>query len=149
MHAPTLREIYAARPRVYRVLRPTPLMRHPLLAAETGVDLYVKHENHNPTGAFKVRGGLNLVGGLSADERRGVITASTGNHGQSIAFACQHEGVPCTIVVPVGNNPEKNAAMRAFGAEVIEFGRDFDDARERVDEMYQARGLPYAHSAYE
>ncbi|PYR54058.1 MAG: threonine ammonia-lyase, partial [Acidobacteria bacterium] len=89
MHAPALRDIYAARPRVYRVLRPTPLMRHPLLAAETGVDLYVKHENHNPTGAFKIRGGLNLIGSLSPDERQGVITASTGNHGQSIALACQ------------------------------------------------------------
>src|SRR5436190_16261762 len=149
MHAPTLREIYAARPRVYRVLRPTPLMRHPLLAAETGVDLYVKHENHNPTGAFKVRGGLNLVGSLSPDERRGVITATTGNHGQSIALACQRDSVPCTIVTPVGNNPEKNAAMRALGAELIEFGRDFDEARERVEQMQHERGLRYVHSANE
>src|SRR5438094_3640034 len=149
MHAPALRDIYAARPRICRVLRPTPLMRHPLLAAETGVDLYVKHENHNPTGAFKIRGGLNLISTLSADERRGVVTASTGNHGQSIAFACQRERVPCTIVVPVGNNPEKNAAMRALGAEVIEFGRDFDEARERVEAMQRERGLRYVHSANE
>src|SRR5947208_5313635 len=149
MHAPTLREIYAARPRVYRVLRPTPLMRHPLLAAETGLDILVKHENHNPTGAFKVRGGLNLVGSLSPDERRGVITATTGNHGQSIALACQRDGVPCTIVTPVGNNPEKNAAMRALGAELIEFGRDFDEARERVEQLQHDRGLRYVHSANE
>src|SRR5437867_8536075 len=141
MREPTLNDVYAARARVYRGLKPSPLLRHPLLAAEAGLDIVVKHENHNPTGAFKVRGGLNLIGSLTPDERRGVITASTGNHGQSIAFACQREGVPCTIVVLVGNNPEKNAAMRAFGAEVIEFGRDFDDARERVEEMYQARGL--------
>jgi len=149
MQAPTLKDVYAAQPRVYGVLKPTPLMRHPLLAAETGLDIYVKHENHNPTGAFKIRGGLNLVGSLSAEERRGVISASTGNHGQSIALACQREGVPCTIVVPSGNNPDKNAAMRAFGAEVIEFGRDFDEARERVERMQHERGLRYVHSANE
>jgi len=124
-------------------------MRHPLLAAETGLDILVKHENHNPTGAFKVRGGLNLVGSLSPDERRGVITATTGNHGQSIALACQRDGVPCTIVTPVGNNPEKNAAMRALGAELIEFGRDFDEARERVEQLQHDRGLRYVHSANE
>ena len=124
-------------------------MRHPLLAAETGVDLYVKHENHNPTGAFKIRGGLNLIGSLSPDERQGVITASTGNHGQSIALACQRDGVSCTVVVPLGNNPEKNAAMRAFGAQVIEFGRDFDEAREEVERRQRGGGLRYVHSANE
>ena len=149
MHTPTLKDVYAARPRVYGVLKPTPLMRHPLLAADTGLDIYVKHENHNPTGAFKIRGGLNLVGSVSAEERRGVISASTGNHGQSIALACQRAGVPCTIVVPSGNNPDKNAAMRAFGAEVIEFGRDFDEAREHVEERARERGLRYVHSANE
>src|SRR5262249_8056312 len=100
-------------------------------------------------GAFKIRGGLNLIGSLSEEERRGVITASTGNHGQSIAFACQRQGVPCTIIVPVGNNPEKNAAMRAYGADVLEFGRDFDEAREKVEEMQHTRGLRYVHSANE
>jgi len=146
---PTLKDIYAARERVYRVVRPTPLMRHPLLAAESGLDVYVKHENHNPTCAFKVRGGLNLIGSLSERERRGVITATTGNHGQSIALAAQREAVPCTIVTPVGNNPEKNAAMRAFGAELIEFGKDFDEAREQVEQMQHERGLRYVHSANE
>jgi threonine dehydratase len=149
MTAPTLADVYAARERVYRVVSPTPLLRHPLLAEETGINVLVKHENHNPTGAFKVRGGLNLIGGLSADERRGVITATTGNHGQSIALASGREGVPCTIVTPVGNNPEKNAAMRALGAEVIEFGRDFDEARERVEQLQHERGLRYVHSANE
>src|SRR4249920_335552 len=149
MHAPRLQDIVAARPRVYRVVRPTPLLHHALLAVETGLDLFVKHENHNPTGAFKVRGGLNLVGSLSHDERRGVITATTGNHGQSIGLACQREGVPCTIVVPLGNNPEKNAAMRAYGATLIEFGRDFDEARERVEQLQGERGLRYIHSANE
>src|SRR5262249_36835632 len=134
---------------VYRVVRPTPLLRHPLLAQETGLDILVKHENHNPTGAFKVRGGVNLMASLSADERRGVITATTGNHGQSIALAAARERVPCTIVVPRGNNPEKNAAMGAYGAELIEFGRDFDEARERVEQMQHERGLRYIHSANE
>lgn len=150
MTEPTLRDIYDARPRVYRVVRRTPLMRHPLLVSEIGCDVYVKHENHNPTGAFKVRGGVNLVGTLSEEERgRGVGTASTGNHGQSIALACQQHNVRCTIVVPVGNNPEKNAAMRAYGAEVIEHGRDFDEARERVEVMTAETGFRYVHSANE
>jgi len=149
MNAPTLHDIYAARERIQPVIRRTPLMRHPLLAAETGLDILVKHENHNPTGAFKVRGGLNLIGTLSAAERRGVITATTGNHGQSIALACQRERVPCTIVTPIGNNPEKNAAMRSYGAELLEFGRDFDEARERVEQLVQERGLRYVHSANE
>ena len=124
-------------------------MRHPLLALETGLDIRVKHENHNPTGAFKVRGGLNLIASLPDEDRRGVITATTGNHGQSIAVACQQEGVPCTIVTPLGNNPEKNAAMRAFGAELVEFGRDFDEAREKVEQMQHERHLRYVHSANE
>src|SRR5687768_18548236 len=115
-----LRDVHAARRFVYRALRPTPLLRHPLLVSETGLDIYVKHENHNPTSAFKVRGGLNLIGSLSADERRGVITASTGNHGQSIAMACQRERVPCTVVVPEGNNSDKNAAIRSYGATIVE-----------------------------
>ena len=96
MQIPTLKDVYAARERVYRVVSPTPLMRHPLLDQETGLDIRVKHENHNPTGAFKVRGGVNLIASLPADGRRGVITATTGNHGQSVALACGREGVPCT-----------------------------------------------------
>ncbi len=149
MTTPTLKDVYEARARVYRVVRPTPLMRHPRLAAETGLDIVVKHENHNPTCAFKVRGGLNLIGQLSGDERRGVITATTGNHGQSIALACERGGVPCTIVTPVGNNPEKNAAMRALGATLIEFGRDFDEARVKVEQLQHEKGLHYVHSANE
>jgi threonine dehydratase len=145
----SLAEVYAARRLIYRTLRPTPLMQHPLLGSETGLDIYVKHENHNPTSAFKVRGGLNLIAHLTADERRGVITASTGNHGQSIAFACAREHVPCTVVVPLGNNPEKNAAMRALGATVIEHGADFDEAREHVETMQREQMLRYVHSANE
>lgn len=145
----TLSDVFAARPVVYRTIRPTALLAHALLQAETGLDVRVKHENHNPTNSFKIRGGLNLVGSLSPAERRGVITATTGNHGQSIAFACRRESVPCTIVVPQGNNPEKNAAMRALGAEVVEIGRDFDAAREHVERIYRERGLRYVHSANE
>ena len=147
---PTLQDVYAARRRIAAVLRPTPLVRHPLLVEALGLEVLVKHENHNPTCAFKVRGGLNLVGSLDEDQRRrGVVTASTGNHGQSIAFACRRAGVACTIVVPRGNNPEKNAAMRAFGATVEEHGRDFDEARERVEALAAERGLRYVHSANE
>ncbi len=149
MHVPQLVDVYAARRRVYRWMKPSPLLPHALLARESGLDILVKHENHNPTGSFKVRGGLNLIGSLSPDERRGVIAATTGNHGQSIAFACGLYGVPCTIVTPLGNNPEKNAAMRALGADVIEHGRDFDEARERVEQLQQERGLRYVHSANE
>jgi threonine dehydratase len=150
MQPPTIDDVRAARERVYPFIRPTPLMRHPLLCEESGLDILVKHENHNPTGAFKIRGGLNLVGLLSAAERRaGVISASTGNHGQSIALACQRQQVPCTIVTPIGNNPDKNAAMRAYGATVIEHGRDFDEARERVEQMQTEHGLRYVHSANE
>jgi threonine dehydratase len=148
-HPITLDDIDAARQIVYRTLRPTALLRHPLLDAETGLKIRVKHENHNPTGAFKVRGGLNLVARLPADDRQGVITATTGNHGQSIALACARERVPCTIVVPIGNNSEKNAAMRAYGATLLEVGRDFDEAREYVERFALTEGLRYVHSANE
>ena len=150
MAPPTLADVYAARKRIAPVLRPSALLRHPLLADSLGCDVRVKHENHNPTGAFKVRGGLNLVGSLSEPERRrGIITASTGNHGQSIAFACQREQVRCAVYVPRGNNPEKNAAMRAFGAEVVEHGGDFDEAREEVERVAAVEGRRYVHSANE
>jgi threonine dehydratase len=147
---PTLADIYRARTRLTGLLPRTPLMAYPKLAHEYGCDLRVKHENHLPTGAFKVRGGLNLIGTLAEQSRDlKVITASTGNHGQSIALACRQHRVPCTIVVPEGNNPDKNAAMRAFGAEVIEFGRDFDESREEVERRVAAGGVRYVHSANE
>jgi threonine dehydratase len=147
---PTIDDVYAAREPVYAALRPTPLAWHALLSDALGLRVRVKHENHNPTGAFKVRGGLNLISRLSDDERRsGVISATTGNHGQSIAFACQRASVACTLVVPLGNNPEKNAAMRAWGATVMEHGRDFDEARELVERLCVERGVRYVHSANE
>jgi threonine dehydratase len=152
LQPPTIDDVYQARERLRGVLRPTPLARHPLLNEALGLDIHVKHENHNPTGAFKIRGGLNLIGTLrEAGRPPHVISASTGNHGQSIAMACQRYGVPCTIFVPHGNNPEKNAAMRALGAEVVEHGRDFDAAREEVERRTaESNGrLRYVHSADE
>jgi threonine dehydratase len=150
MKPPTLNDIYAARERIAPHIAPTPLMRHPLLDEALGLPVWVKHENHNPTCAFKIRGGLNLVGSLGAADRAGgVVTASTGNHGQSIALASRLHGVACTVFVPEGNNPEKNAAMRAYGAVLEEGGRDFDDARERCERRAAETGARYVHSANE
>lgn len=147
---PTLNDIYLARERVASHVPRSPLMRHPLLDEATGLSIWVKHENHNPTGAFKVRGGLNLVGAMSAEERaRGIVTASTGNHGQSMALASRIHGVKCTVFVPSGNNPDKNAAIRAFGAVLDEGGRDFDEARERCERRAAETGARYVHSADE
>src|SRR5688572_4080188 len=150
MKPPSLHDVESARSRVYAHVRPTPLIHYPLLDAWTGCETWVKHENHNPTGAFKIRGGLNLVAQLTPEERRrGVVSASTGNHGQSIAFACRAHGVSCHIYVPVGSNPDKVAAMRALGATVIEYGRDFDEARQRVELLAPREGWRYVHSANE
>ena len=150
MQPPTYDDVLAARGRVYAHMRPSPLLHHPLLDEWVGCRVWVKHENHNPTGSFKIRGGLNLVGLLEDHERkRGVIAASTGNHGQSLALACQLHGVRCRIVVPVGNNPDKNAALRAFGAELVEHGRDFDEAREWVEDIASREAWRYVHNANE
>ena len=150
MTAPTLNDIYLARTRLAPHLSRTPLHRHPALDEATGLTVWVKHENHNPTCAFKVRGGLNLVGAMTPEERaRGIVTASTGNHGQSIGLASRIHGVTCTVFVPEGNNPEKNAAMRAYGATVEEGGRDFDEARERCERRAADTGARYVHSANE
>lgn len=143
-------DVLEALPRVHAVLRPTLLRNWPGLSEAFGLELHLKHENHQPVGAFKVRGGINLVGTLSEEERAsGILGVSTGNHGQSLAFAARHFGVHCTIVVPVGNNPDKNRAIRQLGAELIEHGRDFDEAREHVAELQRQRGGRYVHSANE
>jgi len=138
---PTLYDIIAARKIVYRYLRPTPLHHYPTLGALTGAEIYIKHENHQPTGAFKVRGGLVMAAGLTPEQRLGgLFTASTGNHGQSIAFAARAHGLKATIAVPQGANPGKVAAMQGLGAEVIFQGKDFDEAREWVIEFAAANG---------
>lgn len=128
---PTLQDVLAARPNVYRYLQPTPLHHYPTLSQLVGAEVWIKHENHQPVGAFKVRGGLNYAAHLSAAEREGgLFTASTGNHGQSIAYAARAHGIRATIAVPEGANPGKVAAMRSLGAEVVYHGADFDTARE-------------------
>ena len=130
---PTLQDIFAARAHVYRYLTPTPLYRYAGLCDLVGTDIWVKHENHQPGGAFKVRGGLNYVAGLTGRERSaGLFTASTGNHGQSIAYAARAFDTKATIAVPEGSNPGKVAAMRGLGAEVVFHGQDFDTAREWI-----------------
>jgi threonine dehydratase len=115
-----------------------------------GCRYFLKHENHTPTTAFKVRGGINLVHHLSPEQKqRGVIGCTTGNHGQSLAYACRLFGVRCVLVVPRNNNPDKVSAMRALGAELIEHGQDFDEAREHCESICQREGLRYVHSANE
>ncbi len=146
----TFQGILAARRVVYRFLKPTPLIHYPELSEILGFKAYIKHENHQPTGSFKVRGGLNFMSQLPEDQKqRGVITATRGNHGQSIAYAAKQLGVHATIVVPHGNNPEKNSAMRTYGAELIEHGADFDEARELCEKLQVERGLRYVHPANE
>jgi threonine dehydratase len=148
--SPTFQDVRDARARVYAHLKPTALLNHPLLDEWLGCQAWVKHENHNPTCAFKIRGGLNLVAQLTPDERRrGIVSASTGNHGQSIAFACRVHRVPCHVFVPLRSNPDKVAAIRALGATIVEYGRDFDEARERVEKVAPGEGWRYVHSANE
>ena len=138
----TLAEIEAALPIVHSAVPPTPQYAWPQLAARTGADVFVKHENHTPIGAFKVRGGLVYMDRLRREqpEVSGIVSATRGNHGQSLAFAARRAGIAATIVVPHGNSAEKNAAMRAFCAELIEYGRDFDEAKEHAAVIARRRG---------
>jgi len=147
---PEFADVLAARRAIAPYLRPTPVVTSPALDRLLGCRAFVKCENVNPTRAFKVRGGINLVSRLSADERnRGVIAASTGNHGQSIAYASRLFGVRAIIGVPAGANPVKLQAMRDFGAEVVEVGKDYDEAREWVERTAGAEGYRYVHSGNE
>jgi threonine dehydratase len=148
--APDLADVLAARKRIAPYLRPTPLYRYPALDAMAGARVWVKHENHQPVGAFKVRGGVNLVSQLSADERRrGVIAASTGNHGQSVAYAADLFGVRAVICMPEQANPVKADSARALGAEVVFRGRDFDEAREYCEKQAAEHRYRYIHSGNE
>lgn len=150
MTIPTYQDVVAARDVVHRYLKPTPLYEWPALSQLLGCRFYVKHENHTPTTAFKVRGGIYLVSRLADEQkRRGIIACTTGNHGQSLAYACRLFGVRCVLVVPAKNNPDKVAAMRALGAEIVEHGRDYDEARERCETIGPSQGLRYVHSANE
>lgn len=139
---PSLAELESAAALIYRSMPPTPQYRWPPLDARAGTSVWVKHENHTPTGAFKARGGLVYMAELSRSGQKtaGVVSATTGNHGQSIGFAARQYGIPATVVVPVTNSTEKNAAMRALGVEVIEKGHDFQAAAELADEIAVSRG---------
>ena len=143
----TASDLEAAQRIVYAAMPPTPQYVWPLLAAEAGCEVWVKHENHTPIGAFKLRGGLvHLARRKDRGQTTGVITATRGNHGQSIPFAAARAGIAVTVVVPFGNSPEKNAAMRALGAELIEAGHDFDAAREAAGLIAGERGLDFIAS---
>ena len=138
----TRAELEAACATVYAAMRPTPQYAWPLLARRFGAEIWVKHENHTPVGAFKVRGGLVYLDRMQRERGApGVVSATRGNHGQSLAFAGRRLGVPVTVLVPHGNAREKNAAMRAWGAELVEHGRDFDAARLRAAEIARERGF--------
>jgi threonine dehydratase len=144
----TLSELESVLPLVHASVPPTLQYAWPLLKARTGVEVVVKHENHTSIGAFKVRGGIVYLNRLKRDrpQVQGIVTATRGNHGQSLAFAGARVGIAVTIVVPRGNSIEKNAAMRSLGAEVIEYGRDFDEAKEHAVQVAAERGDEYAPS---
>ncbi|HEY79838.1 MAG TPA: threonine dehydratase [Caldilineae bacterium] len=146
----TFRDVLHARRNLRAYLSPTPMYHYPALDAMVGAEVWVKHENHQPVGAFKVRGGVHLISQLDAAQRRaGVIAASTGNHGQSVACAARLFGVRAIIAVPEDANPAKVASMRNLGAEVVFHGRDFDEAREWVEAEAARRGYRYIHSGNE
>jgi threonine dehydratase len=144
----TLAELEDAHRTVLSHFPGKPQCAWPLLAERVGAEVWVKHENHTPTGAFKLRGGLVFVDRLKRERSdiAGIISATRGNHGQSLAFAGRAHGLPVTIVVPHGNSAEKNAAMRAFGARLIEHGTDFEAAREQAERLATAEGLAFAPS---
>ncbi|MFM9381065.1 threonine dehydratase [Pseudomonas sp. UV AK001] len=143
MHSLTREEIEQAARQVYQVMPATAQYRWPLLAERLGCTVWVKHENHTPTGAFKVRGGITFMHWLRREHPnvKGIVSATRGNHGQSLALAAQAVGLKALIVVPLGNSLEKNNAMRGFGGEVVEYGRDFDEAREEAARLALEHGL--------
>jgi len=150
LEPPRFTDVLEARLRIRPHLDPTPLRAYPGLSALTGADVWVKHENFQPTGAFKVRGGINLVSRLTEEERgRGVIAASTGNHGQSIAYAARLFGARAIICAPAAANRLKVASMRDLGAEVILHGADYDEAREHCEALAHEHGYRYVHSGNE
>jgi len=150
VNLPAFTDVLAARKRIAPHLWPTPVHRYAPLDALIGAQVWVKHENYQPVGAFKVRGGVNLLSSLSDEERRrGVVTASTGNHGQSIAFAARLFGVKAYICVPHAANPGKVAAIRGMGGEIVEHGDRFDDAARHAQQLAREKGCRFIHSANE
>ena len=144
----SLDELKEAAAAIRPIVPPTPAYAWPLLAKHVGATVVVKHENHTPVGAFKVRGGVVYVDALCRAERdlKGLVTATRGNHGQSIALAAARNKIPVAIVVPEGNSREKNAAMEAFGAELITAGKDFDESRVTAAQIQKQRGYHYVPS---
>ena len=142
-------DVLAARERIRPYLQPTPLRSYEALDEEigAGIRVLVKHENHQPTNAFKIRNALSALTLLSEEQKRcGVVAATRGNHGQGVAWAGRMLGVPVAVCVPLGNNPEKNRAIRGFGAELIEQGRDYDESVEVAKTLVRERGLHLVHS---
>lgn len=150
MEPPKIKDVFLARQRISPFLRPTPLYSYPAINKLIGTEVFIKHENYQPVGAFKVRGGINLISQLTPEEKkRGVIAASTGNHGQSVAYAAKIFQVPAKIVVPEKANPGKVAAMQGFGAEVIFHGANYDAARLYCESLAAEHGYRYIHSGNE
>ncbi len=148
--SPTFKDVLAARKRIAPYVPRTPLHHYAALSKLLGCEVRLKHENHHALGAFKVRGGVNLLSQLSDDERRrGLVTASSGNHGQSIAYACSMFGAKAVICLPEGANPLKVESMRNLGAEVVFHGREFDEARAHSERLSQEEGYLYVHPANE
>jgi threonine dehydratase len=141
-------ELAAAAATIHAVVPPTPAYAWPLLGKKVGAEVIVKHENHTPTGSFKIRGGLVYLDALrrAGIEPKGIVTATRGNHGQSVAFAAARYGIACVILIPQGNSPEKNAAMEAFGGQLITAGRDFDESRSIAMQVERERGYHFVPS---
>ena len=145
----SLTEVIRAKAPVYRHLAPSHLTRYDGLSDLLDAQIYIKHENHNPTGSFKVRGSINLMHHLKQTGVQGVITFSTGNHGLSVAATASWSGLTAVVVVPENNNPAKNRKIRETGAELIEAGKSFEEASRVVEKLAAERGLNYVHPANE
>jgi threonine dehydratase len=145
----SLNEAIRARTTLRPFLAPTPLRHYPSLSRALGAEVYVKHENHNPTGTFKIRGGINLMSYLAQEGTKGVITYSTGNHGTSVAFSARRFGLKAVVVVPEKSNPLKVQAIKDTGAELVEFGANFEEAGRKVEELVHEQGLYFVHPANE
>ena len=148
MYRPTLNDMRSAHKRIERFVTRTPLHRYRTLERLLNAEVYIKHENHQPLGAFKMRGGINHLIKMSSSQReKGVVTASSGNHGQSIAYAAKLHNIEAVIIVPENANPGKVASMKALGADVRFYGKNFDESRSEVERLSKEEGYTYIHSA--